>query len=80
MQRGITGDVKFTLSGYRNITNLNVKEITENNEYQVHEIKVISKSEVFPRSVKLRCIYCKTILRMWLIMERFIFNKEDFCC
>ena len=35
MQRGITGDVKFTLSGYRNITNLNVKEISGSNEYQV---------------------------------------------
>ena len=35
VQRGITGDVKFTLFGYRNITNLDVKEITGGQELQV---------------------------------------------
>ena len=64
MQRGITGDVKFTLSGYRNITNLNVKEITENKEYQVRAIKAISELETFPHFVKLKCIYCKFIRKI----------------
>ena len=44
VQRGITGDVKFTLSGYRNITRINVKQISDGKELLVRYLIVDNSS------------------------------------